>query len=120
MMRRHPRSTRTDTLCPYTPCFRSKPTAGFERLWAGPMGLNLGRLATLVRIATGAADEAAARLAVVTLYGQVIVIRAARATCGRLLGGPLDDPDFIPSFKARIAANTDAVLDRLISEQGQS
>src|SRR3546814_18905673 len=84
------------------------------------MGRNLGTLVTLVRIATGAADEAAARLAVVTLFGQVIVIRAARATCGRLLGGPLDDPDFIPSFKARIAANTDAVLDRLISEQGQS
>src|SRR3546814_9347509 len=84
------------------------------------MGRNLGTLVTLVRIATGAADEAAARLAVVTLFGQVIVIRAARATCGRLLGGPLDDPDFIPSFKARIAANPNAVLDRLISDQEKS
>src|SRR3546814_14601769 len=95
------------------------PTAAFDRRWAGPMGRNLGTLVTLVRIATGAADEAAARLAVVTLFGQVIVIRAARAPCGRLLGGPPDDPDFIPSFQARTAANNDDVLDRLLSEPGQ-
>ncbi|HVI99536.1 MAG TPA: CerR family C-terminal domain-containing protein [Sphingomonas sp.] len=93
------------------------PTGAFDRLWAGPMGRNLGILVTLVRTATGASDDAGARLAVVTLFGQVIVIRAARAMCARLLGRPLDDPDLIADFKARIAANTDAVLDRLISER---
>ncbi|RIA47004.1 TetR family transcriptional regulator [Hephaestia caeni] len=111
---------RSEAWAPFIVREQMNPTAAFDRLWAGPMGRNLGTLVTLVRIATGAPDDAAARLAVVTLFGQVIVIRAARAMCGRLLGGPLDDPDFIPSFKARIAANTDAVLDRLISEQGQS
>src|SRR3546814_16813884 len=93
------------------------PTAAFDRRWAGPMGRNLGTLVTLVRIATGAADEAAARLAVVTLLGQVIVIRAARATGGRLLGGPLYDPCFIPSFKARIAAQLHSVALRSRGEK---
>src|SRR3546814_18150875 len=105
MIRRPPRSTRTDTLFPYTTLFRSEgdglpktpdaarraihkalagfidklagprseawapfivreqmnPTDAFDRLWAGPTGSNLGPLVTLVRIAPGAADEAAAR-----------------------------------------------------------
>src|SRR3546814_20844071 len=111
---------RSEAWAPFIVREQMNPTAAFDRLWAGPMGRNLGTLVTLVRIATGAADEAAARLAVVTLFGQVIVIRAARATCGRLLGGPLDDPDFLPSFKARRADNTDAVPDQSISYQGHS
>ncbi len=93
------------------------PTEAFDRLWAGPMGRMLGILVELVCIATGARDRAAAQLTVVTLFGQVVVIRAARAMCGRVLGRPLDDPALIRDFKARIAANTDAILDRLISEQ---
>jgi AcrR family transcriptional regulator len=95
-----------------------KPTEAFDRLWAGPMGRMLGILVELVCIATGARDRPAAQLAVVTLFGQVVVIRAARAMCGRVLGRPLDDPGLVGDFKARIAANTDAILDRLISEQG--
>src|SRR3546814_18106770 len=39
MIRRPPRSTRTDTLCPYTTLFRSKKTAGgVQRLMAGHHG----------------------------------------------------------------------------------
>src|SRR3546814_1476708 len=53
MIRRPPRSTRTDTLFPYTTLFRSAVGAGFqaafERVWAGDMesdGLNRLVLAT--------------------------------------------------------------------------
>src|SRR3546814_19146705 len=34
MIRRSPRSTRTDTLLPYTTLFRSIATAGFENAWS--------------------------------------------------------------------------------------
>ena len=44
-------------------------------------------------------------------------MRAARATCARLFERPLDSPDLIAEVKARIAANIDAILDRMISER---
>src|SRR3546814_16307431 len=35
MIRRPPRSTRTDTLCPYTTLFRSTTAASMDRDWSG-------------------------------------------------------------------------------------
>src|SRR3546814_9734949 len=52
MIRRPPRSTRTDTLFPYTTLFRSGPELLAE---AGP----LGRLRDLVRVEPGPADDIA-------------------------------------------------------------
>src|SRR3546814_8457775 len=39
MIRRPPRSTRTDTLFPYTTLFRSRPGFGLDRAEAGPRDL---------------------------------------------------------------------------------
>src|SRR3546814_543803 len=51
---------RSEAWAPFIVREQMNPTAAFDRLWAGPMGRNLGTLVTLVRIATRAADEAAA------------------------------------------------------------
>ena len=97
------------------------PTEAFDRIYAGPMGQMLEAMVQLVCVATGRHEAALARITVATLFGQVLVIRANRATCARLFERSLDDAGLIADLKARIAANTDAILDRLISEpQGQS
>ncbi|TPG17621.1 DUF1956 domain-containing protein [Sphingomonas koreensis] len=93
------------------------PTEAFDRIYSGPMGRMMEALVRLVCIATGDTDERLARLTVMTLFGQVLVIRSARATCSRVFDRPVDEPGLIADFKARVAANTDAILDRLISER---
>src|SRR3546814_19882844 len=49
---------RSEAWAPFIVREQMNPTAAFDRIWAGPMGRNLGPLVTLVRIATGAADAA--------------------------------------------------------------
>ncbi|MBY8827605.1 CerR family C-terminal domain-containing protein [Hephaestia mangrovi] len=93
------------------------PTEAFDRIYAGPMGRFMEMLVELVCIATGRRDRNVASVAVVTLFGQVLAMRAARATCARLFERPVDAPDLIAEVRARIAANTDAILDRLIAER---
>jgi AcrR family transcriptional regulator len=93
------------------------PTEAFERIYAGPMGRMMKTLIDQVGTATGLPDGEAVRLAVITLFGQVLVIRAARGACARILERKLDDPDLLRDLKARVAANTNAILDRLIAEQ---
>jgi AcrR family transcriptional regulator len=93
------------------------PTEAFDRIYAGPMGRMMEAFVELVCIATGMHDAPSARLAVMTLFGQVLVLRAMRGTCERLFDRNIDDPELIADLKARIAANADAILDRLIAEQ---
>ena len=90
-----------------------RPTEAFEELYRGMMGQVLEKLADLVCRASGMDDGTAARVVVVTLFGQVLALRAARAAAVKLMGGSID----LPAFKARLAANIDAILDRLIAEQ---
>ena len=94
-----------------------KPTEAFDRIYAGPMGKMLVALVELVCVATGIKDRQASRLTVLTLFGQVLVIRASRATCSRLLDRSVDDRALIAELKARIAANTDAILDSLSADR---
>lgn len=93
------------------------PTEAFERIYAGPMGQMMEALVELVCIATGNHDLTTARLTVITLFGQALAIRASNATCAKLLERKTIDPGLIADLKARIAGNTDAILDRLISER---
>lgn len=93
------------------------PTEAFDRIYAGPMGALMGRLVELVCVATGRREPSVSRVAVVTLFGQVLAMRAARATCARLFERPVDSPELIAEVRARVAANTDAILDRLIAER---
>jgi AcrR family transcriptional regulator len=93
------------------------PTEAFDRIYAGPMGRFLEMLVELVCIATGRRDGSVSRIAVITLFGQVLAMRSARATCARLFERPVDSPELIAEVRARVAANTDAILDRLIAER---
>jgi AcrR family transcriptional regulator len=96
------------------------PTEAFDRIYAGPMGRSMDLLVELVCIATGRRDVGVSRVAVVTLFGQVLAMRAARATCARLFERPVDSPELVAEVRARVAANTDAILDRLIAERQES
>ena len=93
------------------------PTAGFDRVWAGiMMGQGLRRLADLICVATGA-SAAGARVATVTLLGQALVVRSSRASVLRLCDIPALDSATLTHLKARIDANIDAILDRMIAEE---
>ena len=92
------------------------PTEAFERIYAGLMGRMMEVLVELVRVATGGVDRQTASIAVLTLFGQVVVLRAARATCARLVGGDCADPEFVGQFHQRIARNIEAVLQALTIE----
>ena len=93
------------------------PTEAFERIYGGLMGRMMERFVELVCIATGRRDAWTAQVAAITLFGQVIVIRASRASCLKLLKRETIDTDAATAFRARVAANTDAILDRLIAER---
>jgi AcrR family transcriptional regulator len=93
------------------------PTEAFDHIYAGPMGQMMDTFVDLVCIATGNRDAVTSRLVVMTLFGQVLVSRTSRATCERVFERSVDDPTLIADLKRRIAANTDAILDRLISER---
>ena len=92
-----------------------KPGEAFERIWAGMMGQILKRMAVLITIATGA-TASAARVTTLTLLGQVMTVRASRAAMLRLCEIEALDPATLAHVKARIAANIDAILDRMIAE----
>lgn len=94
-----------------------EPTEAFERIYGGPMGRMLGMMAELVCIATGVRDTEASRIAVITLMGQVVVLRASRATVLKLLRRDDIDPAAATALAARIGANTDAILDQMIAER---
>jgi hypothetical protein len=96
---------------------QTNPTAAFERIWSGMMGRMMERMVTLVCIATGRRDAKVARIAAITMLGQVIVLRASRASCLKLLQTDDFETDDIAALKAQIANNIDATLDRLSAEQ---
>ncbi len=93
-----------------------RPTEAFDRIYAGMMGQMLERIAGLIELATGT-DEARARLVTVTLIGQVIVLRASRASCLRLLRRAEVDEALIIDMKRQVARNLDAILNTLIADQ---
>lgn len=94
-----------------------EPTAAFDRIYDGLMGRMQQRLVDLLACATGIGGGDRARIAVITLLGQVIVLRASRASIVRLLRRDAIDADAAAAIKARVAANTDAILDMMIRER---
>ena len=96
---------------------QTNPTEAFDRIWSGMMGRMMERVVDLVCIAAGRCDARTARLTAITLLGQVIVLRAARASCLKLLQADDFEPDDIAALKARVAANIDAILDTLTAER---
>lgn len=94
-----------------------EPTEAFDRIYGGLMGKLLETIVELVRIATGRDDPLACEVAVLTLMGQIGMLRASRATALKVLRRPSLDTEVLTALAARIAANTDAILDRMIAER---
>ena len=94
------------------------PGEGFARIWGGMMGQVSRRLADLVCVATGAKGPAA-RIATVTLMGQAMAVRACRGAMLRLLEVDALTPPTLAALKARMDANIDAILDRMVAEEQQ-
>lgn len=90
------------------------PTEAFDRIYGGMMGEMLETLVSLVRLAAGGVDDACARLLTVTFIGQIVVLRASRASILRLMRRNVVDAALGAELKARVAANVDAILDSLI------
>lgn len=94
-----------------------EPTAAFERIYGGMMREMLNALVELVRLATGRSDGDAAEVTVITVIGQVVALRGSRATVLKLMQRTQLDSSATAALAARIAANIDAILDRLIAER---
>lgn len=92
------------------------PTEAFDHIYAGLMGQMLERLVELVCVASNVRDRTAAAIATVTLMGQVMAVRASRASTLRLLGVDDLDAATLAALKHRIRINTDAILDAMIAE----
>lgn len=98
-----------------------KPSEAFERIYGGVMGQMVRQLGELVCIATGLRSVRTARIATITLLGQVVALRSSRATCLKLLERDALEASDILDIKARIDANIDAILDSMrAEEQGQA
>ena len=93
------------------------PGEAFERLYAGAMGELLRTMGELVCAATGLRDQTVSRIAAMTIFGEVRGLRASRAMWLRLLDRSAFGADDLVAIQSRLAANTDAILDRLIAEQ---
>lgn len=93
---------------------QADPTEAFTRIYSGVMGQMLDRLTALVtRVAGGRLTYAEARVRSMTLVGQVLVFRVARATVMTGMGWALIGPDEASLILQAIAANLDAILDQL-------
>ena len=95
------------------------PTPAFDVLYGGIVGRIVRRVRELVCIATGAKTEAATH-ATVTLIGQAIVMRSSRATVLKLFDVATLDAARLGIFQAQVAANIDAILDRMAQAHGKS
>ncbi|MBJ6123689.1 CerR family C-terminal domain-containing protein [Sphingomonas mollis] len=94
-----------------------KPGEAFDRIYGGVMGQMVLMVADLVCIATGRADARTARIATITLMGQVMALRSSRATCLRLLERDTLAAADVADIKARIDANIDAILHSMRAEE---
>lgn len=91
---------------------QQSPTAAFSLLYDGFMGRVLNLLTRLVMRIRGTDDEPDARLTVVTIFGQIMVFRAARAGVLRQMGwGQIATPE-LAAIQNKIRINVTAILTR--------
>lgn len=86
------------------------PTAAFSVLYDGFMKRVMEILTRLVERIRGPDDEDGARLMVATILGQVIVLRAARASIRRHLGWDRIGEAELARFQQQVRANVTAML----------
>ena len=90
------------------------PTRAFSRLYDGVMKQMLDRLTgLLIRVSGGGLNEATARIRAISLIGQVLVFRTARAALTTGMGWQAIPDDGAALIQSTIAANIDAILDQL-------
>jgi TetR/AcrR family transcriptional regulator, regulator of cefoperazone and chloramphenicol sensitivity len=93
---------------------QANPTEAFNRIYDGLMAPMLSRLAFLLVAASGGAlDEQEARIRAVTLMGQVLVFRVARAAALRAGGWEDIGARELKIVREVLADHLDAILDRL-------
>lgn len=93
---------------------QADPTEAFSRIYEGAMRPMLDRLGPmLIVVAHGRLTERQARIRALTLVGQVLMFRVARATVLRGTGWADIGPTEAAEIKAAIADNLDAILDQL-------
>lgn len=110
-------SGESDEWAPFIIREQVAPTEAFDRIYDGAMGSMLETITQLICTATRIRDLPESRIVTLTLMGQALVLRAARAMCVRLLETNELPGVELDRFKWRMAANIDAILDRLIAEQ---
>lgn len=89
---------------------QQSPTPAFDLIYARVMQRVLGTLTLLVQAADPGRTEADTRLTVVTLMGQMMVFRAARAGVMRHLGWQRFGPAELASAQAAVRHNLRALL----------
>ena len=93
---------------------QADPSEAFARIYSGVMGQMLDRLTSLVeRVAGSRLTGTEARVRAITIVGQVLVFRVARATVMTGMGWASIGPDEASIVLKSIAANLDAILDQL-------
>ncbi len=99
---------------------QADPTPAFDRIYDGVMRGTLDRLGALVeQLGEGRIDRAESRLRAITLVGQVLVFRVARATVMAGMGWTRIGPDETRAIARTIAAQCDAILDRVAKASPQ-
>ncbi len=93
---------------------QADPTEAFTRIYSGVMGQMLDRFSALIaRVAGGRMSDADARVRTMTLMGEVLFFRVARATVMAGMGWTQIGQDEAATIARTIAANLDAILDQL-------
>jgi AcrR family transcriptional regulator len=93
---------------------QAEPTEAFDRIYAGTMGQMLARVAAMLQVIAGnTLDETEARVRAMTLVGQILVFRVARAAVLRGTGWSSVAASEAAIIKAAVADNLDAIFDRL-------
>ncbi len=93
---------------------QADPTAAFSHLYNGVMGQVLDRMAALLARVSGnrlSSDEA--RVRAITLVGQVLVFRVARATVMTGMGWSQITGEPVGMIAGAIRANLNAILDHI-------
>lgn len=104
----------TDAMARFIVREQADPTPAFDRIYDGVMRGTLDRLGALVeRLGQGRIDRAESRLRAITLVGQVLVFRVARATVMVGMGWDRISAAEAGAIARTIAAHCDAILDRV-------
>lgn len=95
-----------------------RPSEAFDRIYDGAMARVITHLVALIAIVTDR-DVAAARTIAMTVMGQVLAIRAARASILRTFDIGHLDFTHIDALRQQIHVNIDAILDRMAAGEPQ-